>query len=167
MPRTPSDLLALTRTAEGRKMFRYTMVSVIAVTINFCVLGILVGLFQWSALWGNITGTAVATIPSYELNRKWAWGKNGKSHLLKEVLPFWALGFAGLAFSTYSAVLAESFAKHHHMARFWHTAVVEAAVIGAFGVLWVGKFIIFNKVLFVHHPQDLEPSLDSRTGIPG
>jgi putative flippase GtrA len=148
-------------------MFRYTMVSVIAVSVSFFVLGITVGLLQWSALWGNITATSVATVPSYELNRKWAWGKHGKSHLWKEVVPFWTLSFAGLAFSTYAAVLAESFSKHHHLARLWHTAVVQAAVIGAFGVLWVGKFIIFNKVLFVHRPQDLEPSLDGRTGIPG
>jgi putative flippase GtrA len=148
-------------------MFRYTMVSVIAVTISFTVLGITVGLFHWPAFWANITATAVAAGPSYELNRKWAWGKYGKSHLWKEVVPFWVLAFIGLAFSTWAAVLAESFSKHHHLAHFWHTAVVQAAVIGAFGVLWVGKFIIFNKVLFVHHPQDLEPALDGRTGIPG
>jgi len=148
-------------------MFRYTMVSVIAVITSFTVLGITVGLLQWSAFWGNITATAVATVPSYELNRKWAWGKRGKGHLWKEVAPFWGLSFAGLAFSTYAAVLAEDFAKHHHLARLSHTALVEGAVIGAFGILWVGKFIIFNKVLFVHRPQDLEPSLDGRTGIPG
>ncbi len=148
-------------------MFRYTMVSVIAVTISFIVLGITVGLLRWSAFWGNIMATCVATVPSYELNRKWAWGKHGKSHLWKEVVPFWGLSFAGLAFSTYAAVLAEAFAKDHHLARLWHTVIVQAAVIAAFGILWVGKFIIFNKVLFVHHPQDLEPSLDGRTRIPG
>jgi putative flippase GtrA len=167
MPLTPSDVLALTRTPEGRKMARYTMVSVVSVIVSSIVLAITVGLLRWSAFWGNITATAVATIPSYELNRKWAWGKSGRGHLLKEVIPFWALSFIGLAFSTYSAVVAESFAKHHHLHRLWHTAAVEAAVLGAFGILWVGKFIIFNKVLFVHRPGDLEPSLDGRSGIPG
>jgi putative flippase GtrA len=148
-------------------MFRYTMVSVIAVGVTFVVLGITVGLLKWPAFWANITATSVATVPSYELNRKWAWGKHGKSHLWKEVVPFWVLSFIGLAFSTWSAVLAESFAKHHHLTHFWHTVVVEAAVVGSFGILWVGKFIIFNKFLFVHHPQDLEPALDGRTGLPG
>jgi putative flippase GtrA len=143
------------------------MVSVIAVGVTFVVLGITVGLLKWPAFWANITATSIATIPSYELNRKWAWGKHGKSHLWKEVVPFWALSFLGLAFSTWAAVLAESFAKHHHLAHFWHTVVVEAAVIGSFGILWVGKFIIFNKVLFVHRPEDLEPALDGRTGLPG
>jgi putative flippase GtrA len=148
-------------------MFRYTVVSVIAVGVTFVVLGITVGLLKWPAFWANITATTIATIPSYELNRKWAWGKHGKSHLWKEVVPFWALSFVGLAFSTWAAVLAESFSKHHHLAHFWHTVVIQGAVIAAFGILWIGKFIIFNKVLFVHHPQDLEPALDGRTGLPG
>ena len=148
-------------------MVRYTTVSVIAVMVSFTVLGITVGLLQWSAFWGNITATAVATVPSYELNRKWAWGKRGKSHLWKEVVPFWGLSFASLAFSTYAAVLAESIAKRHHLARLGHTAAIQGAVIAAYAILWVGKFILFNKVLFVHHPEDLEPSLDGRTGVPG
>ena len=42
------------------------------------------------------------------------------------------------------------------------------AALAAFGVLWVGKFFILNKVLFVHHPEELEeiPALDGRTGLP-
>jgi uncharacterized membrane protein len=87
--------------------------------------------------------------------------------LWKEVVPFWVLAFIGLAFSTYWAVAADSLAKHHHLSHLMRTVVVEGAVISAFGVLWVGKFIIFNKILFVHHPQDLEPALDGRTGLPG
>ena len=36
------------------------------------------------------------------------------------------------------------------------------------GVLWVGKFVIFNQILFKAHPETLddEPALDGRTGIP-
>jgi len=162
------DLMAWIRSGNGRKVFRYSMVSVIAVIFTIIMLGILHGLLHWSAFWSNVTATAVATIPSYELNRKWAWGKSGKSHLWKEVTPFWVLSFVGLAFSTWWAVMAESFAHHHHLHHAVQTLVVEVAVIGAFGVLWIGKFIIFNKILFVHNPGVLEdePALDGRTGFP-
>ena len=40
------------------------------------------------------------------------------------------------------------------------------AALAAFGVLWVAKFVIFNKILFVHHLEDLDPALDGRTGLP-
>ena len=63
--------------------------------------------------------------------------------------------------------MAESLAKHHNLSHAAQTAVVEAAVLVAYGVLWVGKFMIMNKLLFVHHTEDLEPALDGRSGLPG
>jgi putative flippase GtrA len=167
MSLSPARLVALTQSPDGRKLIRYSMVSVIAVSVSVVVLAILHGLLNWTAFWSNIGATAVAAVPSYELNRRWAWGKSGKSHLWKEVVPFWVLAFIGLAFSTYWAVAADHLAKSHHVSHLARTVIVEGAVISAFGVLWIAKFIIFNKILFVHHPQDLEPALDGRTGLPG
>jgi hypothetical protein len=43
---------------------------------------------------------------------------------------------------------------------------VNASALAAFGSLWVGKFVIFNKVLFAHREAELEPALDGRTGVP-
>ena len=143
------------------------MISAICVVISTITLALLVGVLRWPAFWASVTSTAIATVPSYELNRKWAWGKRGKSHLWREVVPFWTLAFIGLAFSTWASVVAESFSHHHHLSHLVHTVVVEGAFIGAFGVLWVGKFMIINKLLFVHHPQDLSPALDGRSGLPG
>jgi putative flippase GtrA len=157
----------MTRTTEGRKMVRYTAVSVISLIVSVIVLAIAHGVLRWSAFTSNIVATTVATIPSYELNRKWAWGKTGKSHLWKEVVPFWALAFVGLAFSTWWAVMAESLAKHNGLSHAAQTVVIEVAVVSAYGILWVGKFIIFNKVLFAQHPENLEPALDGRSGLPG
>jgi putative flippase GtrA len=167
MPPTPAGLLAMSRTPEGRKVVRYALVSVISLIVSLIVLAIAHGVLAWSAFTSNIVATAVATVPSYELNRRWAWGKTGKSHFWKEVVPFWALAFIGLAFSTWWAVAAEALAKHHGLSHAAQTAVIELAVVLAYGVLWVGKFIIFNKVLFAQHPGDLEPALDGRSGLPG
>src|ERR1700730_2905309 len=125
---TPAGILAAVRTPEGRKVVRYAVVSVISLIVSLIVLGVCHGLINWSAFWSNIAATAVATVPSYELNRKWAWGKSGKSHLWKEVVPFWVLAFIGLAFSTYWAVAADSLAKHHHFSHLGRTVVVEGAV---------------------------------------
>ena len=65
------------------------------------------------------------------------------------------------------AVAAESLAHRHHLGHGAQTILVETAVLSAYGVLWIGKFVIFNKILFVHHPEDLEPALDGRSGLPG
>jgi putative flippase GtrA len=41
----------------------------------------------------------VATFPSYYLNRTWTWAKRGKSHLRKEIIPFWTMSLFGIGFS--------------------------------------------------------------------
>ena len=156
----------MARTPEGKKLVRYTLVSIISVIVSQLVLAVLFGGFHWTARSANVAATAVGTVPSYELNRKWAWGKRGKSHLWKEVVPFWTLSFIGLAFSTWSADFAESHIQHRGHSHGVETVVVLAAALGAWGFLWIGKFIFFNKVLFRTHPQDLDPALDGRTGLP-
>ena len=67
----------------------------------------------------------------------------------------------GLAFSTWAADWAETNFDRNVIA-------VNVAALAAFGVLWVGKFIIFNEILFKHHHEVLEefPALDGATGIP-
>jgi putative flippase GtrA len=152
----------------GRKMIKYTFVSVISVIVSQIVLGSLYYFAGWTARASNIAGCCVATVPSYYLNRHWVWRKGGRSHFLKEVVPFWALAFIGLAFSTWAADYAETHAHDLTDSRGVQTIIVLAAALGAFGVLWIGKFILFNKIIFAHHPEELEeiPALDGRTGLP-
>ena len=142
------------------------MVSVISVVVSQIVLAIMFGVFHWTARSANILATAVGTVPSYELNRKWAWGKKGRGHFWKEVVPFWTLAFIGLAFSTWSADFAESHVENTDLSHGVQTIVVALGALAAWGFLWIGKFIFFNKVLFRTHPEDLEPALDGRTGLP-
>lgn len=86
---------------------------------------------------------AAGTVPSYSLNRRWVWGKTSKSHLWKEVVPFWALSFLGLVLSTVVVAIAASWKDT--------TLVVSAANLATFGVLWVGKFLLLHYVLFKDH----------------
>ena len=168
MSPTLSSLRERARTPTAQKAIRYTLVSVIAVVISQVGLAILYGVFHWTARSANIGSACVAGLPSYYLNRRWAWGKSGRSHFWKEVVPFWGLAFIGLAFSTWTADAADSFAMHHIQNHLLNTAVVMGGSLFGYGVLWIAKFIIFNKVIFVHHPEVLEdePALDGRTGVP-
>src|SRR2546422_7866483 len=152
----PSALLARARSPEGKKLVKYSAVSVISVAISLVILTICAGLLRWSATASNVTAVGLSAIPSYYLNRSWAWGKSGRSHLWKEVAPFWGLAFLGLALSTWWVGITERWAHHAHVSHVVFTGVVDATNLAAFGVLWIGKFVIFNKVLFAHHPAELE-----------
>jgi hypothetical protein len=68
------------------------------------------------------------------------------------------LAFIGLAFSTWSADFADTWAAGHHFHHSVHTLIVMGAALGAFGVLWIVKFVLFNKVIFVGD-EDLQAAL--------
>jgi putative flippase GtrA len=141
------------QTPSGKKMVRYTMVSVVSTIVSLGVLGLVFGVAHlWSEVPSAVFANAVATVPSYYLNRRWAWGKAGRSHLVKEVLPFWLVSFAGLALSTWAAAMARDFSDSHNLHHFGHTVVVLGANLAAYGVLWVGKFLLFEQ-LFRHRPM--------------
>lgn len=152
----PRSLLERSRTPAGRKMVRYSLVSVVSVIVSQVVLFLAQSL--WSARTSNIVAVCVSAVPSYYLNRAWAWGKTGKSHLMKEIVPFWSLALLGLVFSTWAADFAESNAHHFTTSDLGAKLIVNAAALGAFGVLWVGKFFIFNRLLFVHQPERPVPA---------
>jgi putative flippase GtrA len=137
-------------THEGRKIFRYTMVSIISTSISLFVIAIVYGAFHvWTEVPSTVFGNAVATFPSYWLNRKWAWGKHGRSHLLKEVAPFWFMAAAGIAFSIVGASLARSIGHHYALGHLEQTVLVLVANVASFGIFWIVKLLIFNRMFKV------------------
>jgi putative flippase GtrA len=146
------------RSPMGQKLFRYSMASVVAVIVSTTCLVIFDGLIGMSAVVASTLATSIAAVPSYEMNRKWAWGKTGRSHLLKEVVPFWTIAFISWGVSTICVRLMENYSKGHHFSHLSQTIAVTVVYVGAFGVLWVVKFIIFNKLMFVHRHHQEAPA---------
>jgi putative flippase GtrA len=133
-------------------MVRYVTQSVITGLLSIVLLALVYGVFRvWTEVPSTVFANGVATVPSYYLNRNWVWRKSGRSHLRKEVIPFWVVSTIGIILS----ILAAAGARHigvkyfpdHHGAR---TLLVEGANMFAFAVLWIGKFLVFNR-LFRHH----------------
>ncbi|MEA2685036.1 MAG: hypothetical protein QOE93_231 [Actinomycetota bacterium] len=152
---SPSSLLERARTPGGRKLVRYSLVSVISVVVSQIIL--FIAQFHWSARTSNIVAVALSAIPSYQLNRVWAWGKTGRSHLMKEIVPFWGMALLGLILSTWSADFAESHAASITSSTLGQKLLVNFAALAAFGVLWIAKFVILNRVLFAPAGHGTEP----------
>jgi putative flippase GtrA len=134
-------------THEGRKIFRYTMVSVISSGVSLFVILIVYGVLRlWSEVPSTVFGNVVATFPSYWLNRKWAWGKHGRSHFLKEVVPFWTLAAIGIAFAIVGASLAKHIGQTLDLDHAEQTLLVLFANVVSFGIFWVAKLLLFNRL---------------------
>jgi putative flippase GtrA len=140
-----------------RKLLRYGAVSVISTLTSMVVLGVLVASRGLTPGWANLVATAVGTVPSFELNRRWVWGRTGRRSLGAEVGPFAALSFVGLAVSTLAVSVAGHLAAG--MATAPRTIVVEAASVAAFGSLWILQFVLLDRVLFATRSR--EPAMIS------
>jgi putative flippase GtrA len=143
---TIGHIVGLVRT----KGLRYSMVAVINVIVGQ---GLLFTLQHW---WqpnvANVVAVTVSSVPAYYMNRSWVWGKSGKSHMRKEVAPFWAFTLVGLIGST----IAITFVQDHTDTKVF----ILVTQLFVFGVLWVVRFFVLDKLFHVEVYEDDTPDLD-------
>ena len=130
------------------KFIRYSMVSGVAVVISQVTLVLCTGVFGLSGIVSNTVAAVVSTPASYELNRKWAWGKSGKSHLWREVAPFWGFTLIGYLGSTGTVQMADTMTKSHGVHGLPRVLAIMGAQLFAYGVVWIVKFLVFNRIVF-------------------
>ena len=152
-------------TPEGKQLIRYSMVSVVSTIVSFGVLALVFGVFH---LFGEIGSTVfanvVATIPSYFLNRQWVWGKGGRSHVMKEIVPFWVMSAIGIVVSIGGAAIARHIGIAHHLSHLQQTLVVLVANLISFGLFWVLKYMLYNRLFHVHPVEELDELVESGFG---
>jgi putative flippase GtrA len=153
MRRSAPDLRSLVGTPAGRKIFRYSLASVVNVIVGEAILALAFGVLGWSASAAAVLAAVIAAGPAYWLARRWVWGRSGRSHLMKEIVPFWAMALVGLALTTWAAQAAERFGRHAGATRLGQTAIVMGAVLAASGLFWVARFLVLNRFLFGEGPQ--------------
>jgi len=151
---------AWSATHEGKKLIRFTAVSVISTGVSFVTLFLVFGVLKlWSQVPSTIFANAVATIPSYNLNRKWAWGKGGRSHVVKEIIPFWSMSALGIAVSVVGAQAARHVSVKHHLPHLEQTVIVLVANVLSFAIFWVLKLVLFNRLFHVKEIEEFDEHL--------
>lgn len=135
------------------------VVSAVAVPTTQLVLWLTHSVLGFAAVAANVIAVATGAVPAYLMSRAWVWRKRGKHSLAAEVVPFWTYNFVALVLSSLvvwlvserfgadvgsdvgsgGAVAASDFSVD------WP---VHAANVGSFALLWVGKFLLLDRVLF-------------------
>jgi putative flippase GtrA len=141
-------------------MIRYTSVSVVTTIVSFATIAIVFGFnLTSSEVLATMTGNVVAAIPAYFLHRSWVWGKHGRSHLVREVLPFWVMVVLGIGVSTLGAMGVRHVVQSHDWSHALDTALVSFANIASFAVFWVLKILLFNRIFRVDSLADFDTHL--------
>lgn len=134
---------------------RYSAVSVVNVIVGQGLLLLLHSVLHVNAVLANAVSVLVSAFPAYYLSRRWVWGKSGKSHFKKEVLPFWIFVTIGFAFSTAMVALAAYITGTNTSAASLSTIqklLPNLINMASFGFLWVIRFFLMEK-LFEQNPE--------------
>lgn len=149
------------RSPTLKKLFKYTMASVVGIGVGQPVLWIFYGALGWAAVPANLVSVTAGAVPNYLINRAWTWHQQGKNRLWGEVVPFWVMSAMGMLLSLWAVSYADD--------RWGTTLAVALAQLSGFGVLWLAKFLVLDKVMWkiVH---DLQPDVaidEAEAGLVG
>lgn len=133
------------------KLVRYSAASLSGVVVSQITLLTCFVVIGLSAVVSNIIAVTFGAIPNYLINRAWTFNKRGSHSVTREVIPFWSMAFLGLGLSTIAVAWVDR-------AYDGNPVLVSAANIGAFGVLWIAKFFVLDRVLFAPLAHVIEES---------
>jgi putative flippase GtrA len=138
------------------RMSRCFAVSVGATLLSAAVLVALAVGAGVPAATANVIAVCCGIGPSYYANRHWVWGRTGRGSIVREAVPFWVLSIAGLVASTVAVAIAASLtAGWSSSAR---AVVLPLANLAVFGALWLGQFVVLDRVLFAPRRRPEESS---------
>ena len=143
------------------KLLKYTSASFAGLISGQTVLFVLYGVLEWGAIPSNLVSVAIGAVPNYAINRYWTWHQTGKNRLWGEVVPFWTMSFLGMVISLFTVDYADER---------WGTPLALAlAQVAGFGVLWLAKFLILDKVMWkiVHEMQPDVAIDEAEAGLVG
>lgn len=152
--------MSLLRSPTVVKLFRYSAASVVGVSVGTPVLAGLYAL-TGNAIASNLVSVTCGAIPNYLINRRWTWHQTGKNRLWGEVIPFWAMSVLGMI----ASMVAVAYADH----RWGTTFAVTAANLTGFGLLWVAKFLVLDRIMWkVVHRIEPDVAIDeAEAGLVG
>jgi putative flippase GtrA len=162
------QLRSWSKSHDGRKLIRYTTVSGTSTVVSFLSLSAFYGFrIIPSVIWATLAGNLVASIPAYQLNRRWTWGKRGRSQIGREVVPFWTMTFLGISVSLVGALWARHEVRTHHWSHLVNTGLVSFTNLASFAIFWVLKLMLFNRIFRVDVKEEIEEELEAEERQPG
>ena len=125
---------------HGEKLMRYCGVSVVNVLTGQGILAFCLAVLALGGVVSQVISATLSAIPAYILSRRWVWKQKGRDSFRNEVLPFWIMALIGLVFAVSAIAIVERFTES--------TIVLMATSLAAYGVVWVAKYVVLDKIMW-------------------
>jgi putative flippase GtrA len=126
---------------------RYSASSVIAGLISELAFAIC----YWvgtAPLMATVVAFVAGALPNYILNRRWAWGRKGRADAKRELLPYLVIVLVTAAAAALTTTAADHWIRGRVESHGWQTIAVSAVFLGTYGVMFILKFVLFDRYVF-------------------
>lgn len=137
------------RSPRVQKLLRYALTSGVATGVSEVTLLALYASGFLGATGSAVLANLAGTVPSYLLSRYWIWPDADRTGAARQMGLYWFTSVVSLVFSTAGTSLAGAHAPAGHAA---HVIVVGSAYIGTVAILWVAKFLVYQRFIFSGPP---------------
>jgi putative flippase GtrA len=93
----------------------------------------------------NLLAWTIGTCFCYSANRRWVWRRTERSRFVSQIVPFWAYGAVGLAFTSASLAVAQ---RRIHWSHINGALVINGVAILTAILVWIGRYLLLDSLLF-------------------
>ena len=131
---------------------RYTAASVVAACLSELAFLASYGLGM-IPLVASLIAWFAGAVPNYLLNRRWAWQRDGKVDRKRELLPYVAIVVVTAGTAAVVTTVTDALVRDWVESHTWQVLLVGAAYLGTYGVMFLLKFLLFDKYVFTTRPD--------------
>ncbi len=128
-----------------RRISRYLLTSGISTVVSEVTLVAVLAVRLLPAPAAAMAATVTGGMVSYALSRYWIWGDADRRRAGLQLMLYWAVAVAGMLLAAAATDLVADHATGTHPAR---VAEAAAAYLATYALLWVAKFLVYQRVIF-------------------
>ncbi len=127
-------------------VLRYVGGSVVAAGCSEVTLVVLYGLLHVAPGPASCVAWLAGAVPNYWLNRSWAWGRQGRPDLRREVLPYVTIVLTTLALATLLTGAVDRWSRADGTGSTTRVVLVAGTFLAVYVVTFLLRFVLFDRL---------------------
>jgi putative flippase GtrA len=131
--------------AQISRLARYAATSGLAFALSEATLLILYGSGIANATLAAVIANLAGTVPSYLMSRYWIWKDAPRARVARQVVLYWCTSIICIILTSLATGAIADLVPAGHR---FHLAIVGVGFLVVNVIFWLGKFVLYQKVIF-------------------